>query len=165
MPSNSLSVFLSWKSTPKEHTSSQAGSPVLMIVVVCGWAECGEMSVQLTAISDVCGWGIQPPPAGCWYCWYLIRQTIAADTGDTRGYTGHPANVAQDDTNIDLWWIKKVCVLHNLCEMFVDVRVYHFPVQTQISCKICISSFGNHPCPRWQLLRAGLCRLAAGLFI
>ena len=36
-------------------------------------------------------------------CWYLIRQTIAADTGDTRGYTGHPANVAQDDTNIDLW--------------------------------------------------------------
>ena len=31
--------------------------------------------------------------------------------------------------------------MHNLCEMFVDVRVYHFPVQTQISCKICISSF------------------------
>ena len=47
-------------------------------------------------------------------CWYLIRQTIAADTGDTRGYTGHPANVAQNDTNIDLWRIKKVCVLHNL---------------------------------------------------
>ena len=54
-------------------------------------------------------------------------------------YTVH--STTQDDTNIDLWWIKKVCVLHNLCEMFVDVRVYHFPVQTQISCKICISSF------------------------
>ena len=53
----------------------------------------------------------------------------------------HLDSSTQDDTNIDLWWIKKVCVLHNLCEMFVDVRVYHFPVQTQISCKICISSF------------------------
>ena len=55
--------------------------------------------MQLTAISDVCGWGIRGfsalLAAGCWY---LIRQTIAADTGDTRGYTytAHPANMAQD---------------------------------------------------------------------